>query len=250
MGDLMNKVSSILPVNMDAIKNFDLVAWFEGMLAKFLPENLAQMYSAYRVVCLLAVAAILLLLAVQGYKIFKSLLYVAGAVGFAYLGYTYLLPLIPENYLGYIPEMLDASVLVAVVCALVAVFLTRVAYNFMIMLLGGGCGYLLGSIVIYDIIIKHFNTLTFLQLPAVKHIIGGVLASIFAVLFILLFKHLFMLITSFGGAACAAIVVQSILLPAADMPIKIAAIIVGIAFGIYCIVHQYKEEEKDLEIVF
>ena len=236
--------------NLESIKNFDIIALIESTLLGFLPENILTIYAANRAIFLLGLAFVLLLFAVQGYKIFKSLLYVAGAVGFAYVGYNFLLPYIPEDVLSFIPGMLDTGALVAVVCALVAVFLTRCAFPLMVMILGAGSGYLLGSMLIYNKLITYFHTLTFLQSPTVKYVIGGAIAAVFGIVFILMFKHLFMAVSSFGGSIIAALALQKIVCPAGDQNVLIAFAVLGCAFGIFCIVHQYKQEEKDMEIVF
>ena len=257
--DITTTISGLLPESMPdlgsigtSIASFDIIAIIESKIAGLLPAEILTLYTANRAICLLGFAFLLLLIGVQGYKIFKSLLYVAGAVGFAYVGYTYLVPYMPESFVSVLPEGMDAKVIVAVACALIAVFLTRCAFPFMIMILGAGSGYLLGSMVIYGKLIEYFHTLTFLQEneQVVKTIIGGALAAVFGIVFILMFKHLFMVATSFGCPVLAGLALQKILMPAGDQNVLIAFALVGVAFGIYCVVHQYKQEEKDMEIVF
>jgi hypothetical protein len=250
MPEYKDMISGILPDKMPDAGSFDIIALIESKLLGLLPENILGLYNANRVIVLLGFAFLLLLLAVQGYKIFKSLLYVVGAVGFAYVGYTYLVPHLPESFVQVMPEGVSAAVVVAVVCALVAVFLTRCAFPFMIMILGAGTGYLLGSMVVYGKLIGYFHTLTFLQTPVVKYVIGGALAAVLGIVFLLMFKHLFMVATSFGGSLLAALALQKIIMPGADQTIVIAFAIVSVAFGIFCVVKQYKQEEKDTEIVF
>ena len=62
--------------------------------------------------------ALLVLLAVQGYKIFKSLIYVVAAVGLGFVGHFYLAPLVLKLVGSKIPDSipLDVSVCVAFVC--------------------------------------------------------------------------------------------------------------------------------------
>ncbi len=247
MGDkITNAVSGMIP----DVSNLDIIGMLKEKLFSIIPPSLMQLYMAHQVLVTIGLICVLLLLAVKGYKIFKTVLYAGGAFAFAYLGYTIVAPKLPASVTSFLPPSLKADVIVAVLLALVAIFLTRCAYNFMIMILGGVAGYFLGASVIYGLILKHFHTLTFLQIPAVKYIIGGVFSAMFAILFILLFKHLFMLLTSFGCSVAAAALLKTIVMPEGSSVILGAFAVVGIAFGIYCIVHQYKQEEKDMEIVF
>ncbi len=215
-----------------------------------IPPGILAFYQANRAACLLGIICILMLFALEGYKIFKMAMYVGSAFLFGYFGMVYFAPLLPQSVTSFIPAGIQVNVIVALVCALVAIFLTRCAYDFMIMLLGGALGYLLGSTVLYNLLLKYFHTLDFLKLPAVKHVVGGAIAAVVAILFILLFKHLFMILTSFGCTVAAALVLQNLVMPGAEMTIKVAFAIFGFALGIYCVVRQYRQEEKDMEIVF
>lgn len=246
MGESVNKALE----SVQNVINFDALMAKIGGLVNLLPAPLQEIYNTHTVICLIGVAAVLCLLAFEGYKIFKMLLYAGGAVGFGVVGYWYIAPEVPANIKGMIPPIVDADVLIAILCALLAVFLCKCAYTFMIMILGGVCGYFLGSMYVYGLLLKHFNTLKFLEMPVVKHIVGGAIAAVAVLLFILLFKHLFIIGTSFGGTIAAALLVQKILIPAADDNMKICFVILAVALGVFAVVRQYKEEEKATEIVF
>ncbi len=247
MGDkITNAVAGVMP----DVSNLDIVGMLKEKLFSIIPPSWMQLYTAHQVLVTLGLICVLLLLAVKGYKIFKTVLYAGGAFAFAYLGYTFVAPKLPATVTSFVPASLNTNVIVAVLLALIAVFLTRCAYNFMIMVLGGVAGYFLGASVIYGLIVKHFHTLTFLQIPAVKYIIGAVFSAMFAILFILLFKHLFIILTSLACPVAAAALLKTIVMPTGSSVILGAFAVVGIAFGIFCIVHQYKQEEKDMEIVF
>ena len=230
----------------------DINAFIEKIksLLELLPAPIKELYQQNTTLCLMGVVCLLALLAFEGYKIFKMLLYSGSAFGFAYVGYQFLAPVIPANIKEMIPDMVDKDVLVAVLCALIAVFICKCANTFMIMILGGVCGYFLGSGIVYDLLIDYFNTLDFLRLDMVKHIVGGAIAAVCVLLFILFFKHAYIVGTSFGCAIAAALFAQSILVPTADESLKLCFALVGVALGIFAVVHQYKEEEKAMEIVF
>ena len=226
-----------------------LTGYVAGVIG-LLPPHIVGLIEQYKPLFLLAAICVVSLLAFEGYKLFKMLVYIGGAFAFGYLGITYLTPLIAETVVPMLPANINFPGLVAVVCALIAVFLTRCAYTFMIMVIGGVGGYFLGSTVIYNLLVGYFNTLDFLQGDMVKHIVGGVIAALLALIFILLFKHIYMLATSFGGMIACALLLQNIVMPSADENTQICFIILGVAVGIFALVHQYKEEEKALEIVF
>lgn len=211
-------------------------------------KSLLNIYAQHRVLVLLAAACILVLLAFEGYKLFKMSVYGGGAFVFGLLGLWYLAPKLPDAVRTIVPDILAFDALVALACALVAVFLARFAFKFMIMILGGVAGYFLGSMYIYNIMLNYFNTLDFLKMDAVKHIVGGVFAALLALIFLLMFKHIFMVGTSFGGMIGASIFVRMMLIPTAEDSIKISFIVLGVAVAIFAVIRQYKEEEKNFEI--
>ena len=225
-----------------------LTAPIYDLIAKIPPEVIA-VYNNYKTVIILASICLLALFAFEGYKLFRMAIYAGSAFGFAYVGYMYLAPALHASVAEYIPNIINFNAIVALLCAVIAIFLTRFAYNFMIMLIGGASGYLLGSMVVYTILVHYFNTLDFLRADYVKHIVGGIFAAIFGILFILLFKHVFMVMTSFGCLIDAALLLQTLLVPNADWNIKICFVIVAVAIAIFALVRQYKEEEKASEIL-
>jgi hypothetical protein len=226
-----------------------LLASASGLI-DLLPDPVKDLYTANKTTCLLALACLLALFAFEGYKIFKMLLFAGSAFGFAYIGLNFIAPVIPAEVRTMIPDIVEFDVLVAVICALLAVFICKCAYTLMIMILGGVTGYLVGANLVYPVLIDYFNTLEFLRMDAVKHIVGGAIAAVMVLLFILFFKNVYIVGTSFGGAIASALVVQSTLIPTADDSVKICFILVGLALGIFAVVRQYREEEKAMEIVF
>lgn len=245
MGDNANVMLQELAgaISFDA-----LLAPIEDLINK-IPADLIAVFETHKTLCLLAYVCLLALLAFEGYKLFKMGVYAAGAFVFGLIGYSYIAPPLYNSLGAQVHEMFDFHALVAILCAVVAIFLTRFAYDFMIMALGGATGYFLGSIVVYNVLIGYFTTLDFLKADIVKHIVGGIFAAILGIFFILLFKHIFMVGTSFICMMEAALSLQLIILPQADITIKICFLVAGIVLGIFAVVHQYKQEEKAQEIV-
>lgn len=238
---LLESAKNLISIETLTAPLYDLIA--------MIPPEVIAVYNNYKPVVLMAAICLLVLFAFEGYKLFRLVVYAGGAFGFAYIGYNFIAPLLIPSLEGMVPDIININALVAVLCAVVAIFLTRFAYNFVIMLLGGGAGYLLGSMVVYKILVGYFDTLDFLKAGYVKHIVGGIFAAIFGILFILLFKHVFMILTSFGCLIDAALMLQMLLVPNADWTVKICFILVGIAVAVFAVVRQYKEEEKANEIL-
>ena len=245
MGDNAN---AILQSVLGAISLDSLTAPIDG-LVNMIPADLINIFETHKTLCLLAAICLLTLFAFEGYKLFKMFVYAGGAFTFGFLGYSFLAPAIAVSLEGKLPEILDFNALVAIICALIAIFLTRFAYDFMIMALGGVAGYFFGSMFIHSILVNYFNTLDFLKDDIAKYICGGVFAAILGIVFILLFKHIFMVGTSFLCMMEASLLLQMIILPDADLNTKLCFIILGIAVGLFAAMRQYKEEEKAMEIV-
>ncbi len=238
---------------LETAKNFlklDAITGKFGELVNLLPAPILELYQTHTVIFMMVAACLLVLLAFEGYKIFKMLLFAGSAIGFGIIGFWYLAPVIPADIKAYVPAIVEVDVLVAILLALIAIFLCKVAQPLMIMILGGLTGYLVGSTLVYTLLVNHFNTLDFLKMDAVKHIVGGAIASVMVLIFLLFFKHIYIVGTSFGGVIAAGLMVQSILLPAADDSMKICFIILAVALGIFALCRQYTEEEKAMELVF
>ena len=246
MGESLNNA-------LETAKNFlklDAITGKFGELVNLLPAPILELYQTHTVVFMMVAACLLVLLAFEGYKIFKMLLFAGSAIGFGVIGFWYLAPIIPADIKALVPAIVEVDVLIAIVLALLALFLCKVAQPLMIMILGGITGYFVGSTLVYTLLVAHFDTLDFLKMDTVKYIVGAAIASVMVLIFLLFFKHIYIVGTSFGGVIAAALMVQSILLPAADDSMKICFVILAVALGIFALCRQYQEEEKAMELVF
>lgn len=244
MGGILGKLKEILLVD----KVIETLKGYWGMI----PDEVFGLYAKYRIPALILAVCLLVLAAFEGYKLFKMALHVAIPAALAIDGYILLAPYVApyiKNF-GVIPEFISIEALVAILCALVGLFISRFAYNAIVMILGGVFGYLLGAEYVWRVIRDFFNTLEFLNTPIAKYIIGGICASIFVLIFILLFKHVFIVGSSFGCLAFAGLLLQKIVAPTADDMLKVSFILVGVAVGVFAVVHQYKEDEKSFEILY
>lgn len=249
MLDVTFDLDSIIAKAKDLINLDGLVENIKGWTS-YIPQPIMDFYNANTAVCSIVIICLLVLVAFEGYRLFKMALYVVSAGAFAIGGFLFIAPEVSSYLDGIIPDIVVVDILIAAFLGLLAVFLTRCAYNFMIMLLGAIAGYFVGSMLVVDLLRGYFNTLEFLQNDITAIIVGVLCAGLFALIFILMFKHCFMIGTSFGCLILAAYMICKLLIPTADAMVKLAAILVGIAVGVFACVRQYREEEKALEIVF
>ena len=215
-----------------------------------IPDVVFDTYYKHRESWLILAVCLLVLIAFEGYKFFKMALYVGGAAGLGIVGYYTVGPIVAKYAGGFIPEFVKTEAIVAILFALLAIFIVRCAYNFAVMLLGTAFGFLVGYVYVWRVIRDFFSTLAFLKNDIARYIIAGVMAAVFTLLFILLFKHVFIVCSSFGALGFAGLLVQKLVVPGADDMMKGCFILVGLAVAVFAVVHQYKEEEKAMEIVF
>ena len=263
MGDILNNLPNIPAIPENIIGDISgafspeqimakAVAFGQGLLAKLLgmiPESVMNIYNQHTVLCMLAAICILALIAYEGYRFFKAIAYTGSAFLFGLVGYWYIAPALADKLQPMIPDILDYKATVAVACSALAIVLCRYAFNFVLLAIGGGAGFILGSGMVYNYIVAYFNTLPFLQSDNVKKIVGGVVAVIAAILCVMLFKLVFSLATSFGGMVGAAVLLQMILIPAAEQQVKTVFIAAGVVLGIVAIIRQRKQE-NDLVFTF
>ena len=257
MGDILNQLPAIpgIPEDLESVIgsfSFEKIwsqftAYIMGyveMAKGMIPAPVVEFYNTHTVVFLLALVCALALVAFEGYRFFRMLTYAGSAFLFGVVGYWYISPMLESTVKPMLPENIDYHALVGVACAAVAILLCQYAFNFTLLLLGGGVGYVIGTTVLYGFLVDYFNSLTFLQDEKVKMIIGGVAAVFVAILFSLMFKLLFMLATSFGGSIAAALILKNMLVPTGDDNVKICFMAIGVAVAIFAMVRQRKQEEN------
>ena len=219
----------------------DIWNFIKGVLLEVIP-NLSIIY----IIMFAAAAAVF---AFAGYKLFKMGLYGVGAVAFAYFARS-VAPIIEPYTQGIIPEYIDFTALVMCVFALAAVIFTRVSRKFMVLLLGGFTGYLIGTKWIYPIVIGYFNTLDFLMNDIAKTILGAICAAIIGILCMLLIHHLWIFASSLGGMAVCGLLVGIAVMPGAGLNTWMYFVLGGLAAGIVSIVYQYQQEERLNDIFY
>ena len=239
---------------LEKVKDFLMVGQVINKIKSLwglIPQSVFDLYKEFRTPLLIVAICLLVLIAFEGHKLFKMALHVALPAGAAIVGHMFLAPFVAKYAAMLpIPEFVEIPALVAIICALIGLFLSRCAYNFVIMLIGGVVGFDIGALYVWRVIKNFFSSLDFLDTPMAKYIVGGVCASVCVLVFVLLFKHMFIIGSSFGCLAFAGLLLQKLVVPTADDMMKGCFLLIGLAVAVFAVVHQYKEEEKSYEILF
>lgn len=158
-------------------------------------EQMTGMFPA-----LLGTIIVLILIAFCSYRFLRLELSVSGAIGLGFVGYTYA-PLLLAQIQG-LPEGIDYSALVGAVCAILGWILAWLLHKIAIFAVGAGAGFSLGTIV-FGFIYAAFPDVEFLGTPAFYYIVSIICAIAVGIIFVYLFKPIYIILTSFGGMICA-----------------------------------------------
>ena len=228
---------------LDAIKNVDI------------PTSPSEILTFINNISFpIAVLAIgfIVLFAIQGYKIFKSFLFVASCIAFAFVGKTYLGP-ITAKYVGpYIPSniSINVDIIVALLCALIAFLITKYAYRFMIFILGGGVGYVAGHFFVAGFLARKLPSLGFLSSSLANIVVGVVLALMCALFFVIAFKHIYIIALSIGGMGAVGYILYKLIMVNPNKLVMLCFIGFCCGIGIFAARHQYIEDDKATQFYF
>ena len=224
-----------------------------GTVKGMIPDFVIDLYNDYKTPIFIVLIALLVLLSLEGYKIFKGALYIIVPGGLAFAAFKFLAGFVVSNLgdkLPALPYGITYEVIIAVVAAIIGAVLVKFAYKTTIMLLGAAVGFVIGYLGVSSIFISVFHTLEFLKTRHAKAIIGFIIAAIVGIFFILLFKHMFIVLSSLGCMGAAGFLLGMLVMPSAPLLYKLAVAGLGAVIGIYSIVHQYNEEQRSQDIRF
>lgn len=185
------------------------------------------------VVILSAIA--LLWFAKHSYKFLKVVLPIAGMGVGAYVGATYLAPLV-ETHLAVVGQYVNPVYLCAIVLAAVLGLLCLKYHTFAILVIGAACGYLFLGRIVKDLllsipfILQIANDVIRLKSYTVGVIICAFTMVIFTFIVKRYFKKVYVFVTSFG-VATATLAIASVLL-FQNTSIASYAAIAGTALGV------------------
>lgn len=223
---------------------YRLMAFFEAYLKQYLemltlPEWATNLINAYVFAFVLSSVVLLFILAFWGYKLLKACLAIAGAATFGIIGNTFIAPLVVPHTENLVPAWINVGGIIGMVLAGIGALLMVKLYKLGIFAEGAALGYFLGSTAT-GIILTYAPNLAFLNTPIGNIVVSCVLALILGVLFALLFKHIFILVTSVGGLCAAGVLIGSCFVFELNPVILTVSAGVGVIVGICAMVYQYK----------
>ena len=221
------------------------MAFFETYLKQYLemitlPEWASNLINAYVFAFVLSSVVLLFILAFWGYKLLKACLAIAGAATFGIIGNTYLAPLLVPYTENSVPAWINVSGIIGMVLAAIGALLMVKLFKLGIFAEGAALGYVLGSTATGIILTYVPNLEGFLSTPVGSIVVSCVLALILGVLFVLLFKHIFILVTSVGGLCAAGVLIGSCFVFELNPIILTVSAGIGVIVGICAMVYQYK----------
>lgn len=206
------------------------------------PEEVITLLTTYFFAVMLASAVALVVFAFWGFKIFRVCLPLGGAIAFGAVGNLLIAPLVTGAiggealYLGSFG--IDIAAAIGVVCAILGAVIMGVFFKFALFLLGAGTGYVVGANVFY--MIGNGATEGFFASNVAFYIVAAVAALIVAILFVLLFKYIYIFVTSVGGLAEVGAIIALTLMVDIIPVVLYAAMAVGAIVGIFAMVYQIR----------
>jgi len=202
-----------------------------------LEELYAQMLASFPI--LLSVALALILVALYSYRIFRLELSVGGAIGCGTAGYLFLAPFILEK-IPNLPEGIDFAAIIAIVCAILGWVLIYALHKISLFLCGAGVGFYIGMILAAYLAAALPDAAIF-QNNIVFWVICGICALALGIIFVFLFKPLYIILTSFGGMIGAAMLMAIAIFGQPDSIVLYVTLGVGAVLGIIGTVVQFKK---------
>ena len=224
----------------------------EQILSTLNPEALAESYAKMleqmngNFLFLIIYCLALTLTAFYSYRILKIELSISAALAGGYFGYLFLAPMILEKIADTLPEGIDFAVIIGAVCAILGWILAWALHKLAVFLVGAAGGFYGGTFAFVFIAYK-FPEVEFLQTDIFYWIITIVCAILAGVIFVYLFKFLYIFITSFGGMVGASYLLGiSMFGEKAHEPMFLyPTLAVGAVFGLIAMVVQYKKAEDN-----
>ena len=210
---------------------------------KYIPAEYMSYVEAYLFIAVLAVAVVAGIIALYSYKLFRIELVLEGILGFGILGGFVLGPWLDTN-LTFIPESISVSAIVGILFAIIGGLIMHFFFKFALFVTGAAAGWFAMYGFGLPILANQFPDVQFFSDNAGKILIPILTAIIVGVLFIFLFKFLYIILTSFGGMGIAAILLGFAIAPEGGMITFIASAAVGVIAGIFATVYQYKNNSQ------
>ena len=205
---------------------------YEEIVAMF-SDPISILQAGFPVIFALVIS--LIILAFYGYRLWTYEIKIIVAVVLGVVGYTLSLTYIP---LESMPAGINLPAIIGFVCAILGAVIAKFLFKLSIFASGAVLGFMLGSAVFYPLLLGILTDIPFMYEPYMIYVVGGVIALLLGILFVTLFKHVYIIITSLGGMITAGYLVGVLIMPSTT-GIFVGAIL-GIVMGIVAMTKQYK----------
>ena len=181
-------------------------------------STLLGAYAAYAFPIVLVAVILLSFLARHGYTIFKKCIALVGAIAFGFIGSTIVAPLVPISI-----DIISIPTVIGIVFAILGAVLMIYVYKLAIFGVGAAIGYFAAQLIL----VPMFSLEGMIALIA-----SAVVAIIVAVLAMLLFKPMFIIITSIFGMVGAGALASMVIFPSGEIIFLGVGAVVGLIIGI------------------
>ena len=187
----------------------------------------------------LGLIAAFVVFALFGYKLFKIELAIIGAGAFGLLGFWYLAPLIVNALGEKVPENVNIYVITGLACAVIGAVLVILIHKLAIFVGGAAVGAAAGWGICIAVGMYYTDS-EFINSMAGHIVFAAVGGILLGVLFLFLFKPIYIIVTSVGGMTVVGYLVASTVMSIQSPVVVGISMAVGGVLGIFAAVYQFK----------
>jgi len=216
---------------------------FLEAIEEYVSADLMSLLESYFFIAALVCVLVGGLVALYSYKVFRIVLVLVGSLVFGAVGGIFLGPWL-EEVLTFIPETINFSAILGFLLAILGGFIMHFFLKFALFVTGAAIGWFGMYVFGLPFLTLQFPDVEFFSSDAGKILLPILAAIILGVLFIFLFKFLFIVITAFGGMTFSAFFAVIAVMPSFDTIALIVLLAIGVVAGICATVFQYKSNSK------
>lgn len=190
----------------------------------------------YFFVTLISAVLFLVFNAFFGYKIFKFAIIIESSVGLGFLFYAFVGPFFVKT----VPESVNVYAIFGIVGAIVGILLAVFLLKLMLFINGAA----LGAISCLSFFFLFTFDSAILSSTWFAITVSVISAILIGLLFVFLFKPIYILITSVGGMTLAGFILSALICPAILVILSIIFSAVGFILGIAAAVYQFRRNSK------
>ena len=199
-------------------------------------QAIVNFIDKYFFITLISIALFLVFNAFFGYKIFKFAIIIESSVGLGFLSYAFVGPFFVKT----VSEAVNVYAIFGIVGAILGIILAVFLFKIMLFLNGAALG---GISCLSFFYLFRFDSVI---LSSTWFIITAsvISAILIGLLFVFLFKPIYILITSVGGMTLAGFILSALICPKVLVILSIIFSAVGFIAGIVAAVYQFRRNSK------